>query len=130
MAPGVAENDDTNEGYGVYVGMQMEAPLGKVGLEYNYGSEYWTPFTQSQDDMLGSKLATRGHAAEAYYIFQVNPRAFIKVGGIYYDYEYSGSGSPVGAPKKIEDIEAGRAFSLTPVVDTAWDAYAQMTMNW
>lgn len=129
MVPVRAENDDSQDGYGVYVGVQIPAPMGKFGIEYNYGSEYWTPFTQAQDDLLGSKLATRGHVAEAYYIFEINRNAFIKVGGLYYDYEYTGSGSPVGKPQKIEDIEAGTAFSLMPVVDTAWDAYAQMTLR-
>jgi hypothetical protein len=130
LAADRAENSDTVEGYGVYVGMQMPAPMGKFGLEYNYGSEYWSPFTQAQDDALGSKLATRGHAAEAYYIFEVNRNAFIKVGGIYYDYEYTGSGSPVGKPQKISDVKAGTAYSLLPAVDTAWDAYAQVSMKW
>ncbi len=129
MAPARAENDDTQEGYGVYVGIQTPAPFGKFGLEYNYGSEYWSPFTQAQDDALGSKLATRGHVGEAYYIFQVNRNAFIKLGGMYYDYEYSGSGSPVGKPQKIDDIKAGTAFSLMPVVDTAYDLYASMTLK-
>jgi hypothetical protein len=129
MMPARAENDDTQEGYGVYVGIQVPAPMGKFGLEYNYGSKYWTPFTQAQDDLVGSKLSTRGHVAEAYYIFDINPRAFIKVGGLYYDYEYTGSGSPVGEPIKVSDIQEGTAYSLLPVVDTAWDAYAKITMQ-
>ncbi len=129
MEPVRAENDDTQEGYGVYVGIQIPAPMGKLGLEYNYGSEYWTPFTQAQDDLLGSKLATRGHVGEIYYIFDINNNAFIKVGGLYYDYEYTGSGSPVGKPQKIEDIKDGSAYSLMPVVDTAYDLYAKMTIK-
>ena len=129
MMPVRAEDDDTQNGYGVYVGVQIPAPMGKIGLEYNYGSEYWTPFTQNQDDLLGSKLAVRGQVGEAYYIFDINPRAFIKVGGLYYDYEYTGSGSPVGKPIKIDDIKDGNAYSLLPVVDTAWDAYAKITMK-
>ncbi|HEY5674171.1 MAG TPA: DUF3373 family protein [Malonomonas sp.] len=129
MAPARAENSDTQEGYGVYVGIQAPAPMGRVGLEYNYGSEYWTPFTQAQDDAMGSKLATRGHAGEAYYIVDINKNAFIKVGGIYYDYEYTGSGSPVGKPQKIDDIKKGTAYSLMPVVDTAYDLYASMTFK-
>lgn len=129
MVPVAAENDDTQDGYGVYVGIQVPAPYGKFGLEYNYGSKYWTPFTQAQDDMIGSKLATRGHVGEAYYIFDINPNAFIKVGGLYYDYEYTGSGSPVGAPVKVDDIKDGAAYSLLPVVDKAWDAYASMTLK-
>jgi hypothetical protein len=130
FAPVRAEDSETHEGYGVYVGIQTPAPMGKFGLEYNYGSQYWTPFTQAADDALGSKLATRGHAAEAYYIFEVNRNAFIKLGGIFYDYEYTGSGSPVGKPVKISDIQSGSEFNLMPVVDTAWDAYAQMSLKW
>ncbi len=123
-------DDSTQEGYGVYVGMQMPAPMGKFGIEYNYGSKYWSPFTQSVDDVLGSKLGTRGHAAEAYYIVEFNRNAFLKVGGIYYDYEYTGSGSPVGKPQKVDDVLAGKEYSLLPVVDTAWDAYASMNLKW
>ncbi|MBW6512281.1 MAG: DUF3373 domain-containing protein, partial [Desulfuromonadaceae bacterium] len=93
-------DDSAQDGYGVYVGVQVPAPMGKVGFEYNYGSKYWTPFTQAQDDMLGSKLAVRGEVYEAYYIFDVNPRMSIKLGGLFYDYAYTGSGSPVGAPQK------------------------------
>ncbi len=129
MVPVRAEDDETQEGYGVYVGVQIPAPMGKLGLEYNYGSQYWTPFTQAQDDLLGSKLATRGHVGEIYYIFDINNNAFIKLGGLYYDYEYTGSGSPVGKPVKIEDIKDGSAYSMLPVVDTAWDLYAKMTLK-
>jgi hypothetical protein len=122
-------NDDNHDGYGVYAGVQIPAPAGKLGLEYNYGSKYWTPFTQAQDDMLGSKLATRGHVGEAYYIFDINPNMFIKVGGLYYDYEYTGSGSPVGAPQKISKVLDGSAYSMMPVADTAWDGYASLTVK-
>ena len=124
-----AEDDKTQNGYGVYVGIQVPAPMGKFGLEYNYGSQYWTPFTQAQDDVVGSKLATRGHAGEAYYIFDINSNAFLRIGAIYYDYQYSGSGSPVGKPEKVSDIQDGKAYSLLPVADTAWDAYAKLTMK-
>ena len=129
MMPARAENDDNQDGYGIYAGVQIPAPAGKLGLEYNYGSKYWTPFTQAQDDMLGSKLATRGHVGEAYYIFDINPNMFIKVGGLYYDYVYTNSGSPVGAPQKIDDVLDGKAYSMLPVADNAWDGYASLTVK-
>jgi len=129
MMPARAENDDNQDGYGIYAGVQVPAPLGKLGLEYNYGSKYWTPFTQAQDDMLGSKLATRGHVGEAYYIFDINRNMFIKVGGLYYDYKYTGSGSPVGKPQKIDDVLDGKAYSMLPVADSAWDGYASLTVK-
>ena len=129
MKPASADGDGETTGWSVYAGVQIPAPLGKVGLEYNYGSKNWIPFTQAQDDMIGSKLATRGHVGEAYYIFDVNPNMFIKLGGLYYDYQYTGSGSPVGAPHKIKDVQNGTAFSMLPVVDTAWDGYASLTVR-
>lgn len=129
-APTTDTSDDKNRnGYSLYAGVQIPAPMGKLGLEYNYGSKYWIPFTQSQDDVMGSKLATRGQAGEAYYILEVNPKMFIKFGGIYYDYKYTGSGSPVGAPVKISDIQDGKAASMLPAVDKAWDAYASLTVK-
>ncbi|MCS6137321.1 DUF3373 family protein [Shewanella baltica] len=129
MVPKTSDDSDTKDGYGIYVGVQIPAPYGKFGLEYNYGSKYWTPFTQAQDDPIGSKLATRGHVAEAYYIFDINPKMFIKLAGLYYDYEYTGSGTPVGAPQKIDDVLAGTAYSMLPVVDTAFDVNASLTIN-
>ncbi len=124
-----ADSDKNRNGYSAYVGVQIPAPMGKFGLEYNYGSKYWTPFTQAQDDLMGSKLATRGHVGEAYYIVDVNPKMFLKFGGLYYDYEYTGSGSPVGAPQKVDDVIKGNAYSMLPVVDKAWDAYASLTVK-
>jgi len=130
FAPVRATDNESNDGYGVYVGAQIPATDSiKVGLEYNYGSKYWTPFTQAQDDMLGSKLATRGHVGEVYTIFDVNPKMFIKLAGLYYDYEYTGSGSPVGRPVRVDDVLAGKDFSFLPVVDSAWDANVSFTVN-
>lgn len=130
MAPtGKAAEDEDRDGYSVYVGIQSPAPLGKFGLEYNYGSRYWTPFTQAQDDVVGSKLAARGHVGEAYYVFDINPNMFIKVGAIYYDYEYTGSGTPVGKPQKVSDVQSGMAYSILPAVDEVWDLNASMTLK-
>ena len=129
MVPKTATNADNENGYGFYAGIQVPAPYGKVGFEYNYGSKWWTPFTQSQDDSLGSKLATRGQVGEAYYIFDINPRMFIKLAGLYYDFKYTGSGSPVGKPQKVDDVKDGKAYSLMPVVDTAYDLNASLTVK-
>jgi len=122
---------DTKEqdGFSAYAGIRVPAPLGKFGLEYNYGSKYWFAFTQAQDDIAGSKLAARGNVGEAYYIFDINPNMFIKVGGIYYDYEYSGSGVQVGEPVKVQDIQDGKAFTGFPVPDKVIDGYASLTVK-
>ena len=129
IVPVAAENDDTHQGYGFYAGFQAPGPWGRFGLEYNYGSRYWTPFIQTQDDLLGSKLDTRGQATEAYYLIEVGRNVSIKIGGIYYDYTYTGSGSPVGEPKKVSEVKAGAAYAIAPPVDTAWDAYIKFRLE-
>ena len=45
----------------------MITDSGKFGIEYNYGSKDWTPFTWAEDTMIGSKLSVRGHATEVYW---------------------------------------------------------------
>ncbi|ORJ58562.1 DUF3373 family protein [Geothermobacter hydrogeniphilus] len=122
-------DDNAENGYSIYAGIQIPAPMGKLGLEYNYGSKYWLPFTQAQDDIVGSKLSTRGHVGEAYYIVDVNPRMFMKFGIIYYDYEYTGSGAPVGEPKKIDDVKDGKAYSMLPAIDKVYDINASITVK-
>ncbi len=128
IVPDVADKTE-RDGYSVYVGVQVPAPMGKFGVEYNYGSQYWTPFNQAGDDVLGSKLATRGHVGEAYYIIDVNPKMFIRLAGLYYDYEYSGSGSVVGTPQKIEEVMPMTTHAFFPVVDSAYDVNASLTIK-
>ncbi|SDI54379.1 Protein of unknown function [Ferrimonas sediminum] len=128
-APVGVTDSEAHNGYSVYAGVQIPVGSGKFGLEYNYGSKYWTPFTQAQDDPIGSKLATRGHAYEGYYIYDVNPKMFIKLAALYYDFEYTGSGSPVGAPQNIDSVLNGTAFSMLPAMDTAYDVNASITVK-
>ena len=100
----------------------------RLGLEYNWGSEYWFNMTGAEDSLVGSKLATRGHVYEAYYIQPVfRQNFFVKVGARYYDYEYTGSGNPLGDPVKIDDLTA--ADTLFPVADTVWNTYASVTLR-
>jgi len=72
----------------------------KIGLEYNQGSKYWISMTQGANDLL-NKLSTRGKAYEAYYIYPINRYSFLKFGGIYIDYDYTGSGWYLGKPQKF-----------------------------
>jgi hypothetical protein len=44
---------------------------GRFGIEYNHGSKYWTPMTWSEDSAMGSKVAVRGDAYEAYWNFNL-----------------------------------------------------------
>lgn len=73
-----------------------------VGLEYNRGSKYWFNFTPAQDDIIAPKTNTRGRVFEAYLIHKINARFSARLSYIDYQYDYSGSGWQLGAPKKLD----------------------------
>jgi hypothetical protein len=65
---------DDETGYSVWAGVvipDMITDHGKIGFEYNHGSEYWTPMTWAEDSVMGSKVAVRGDAYEAYWNFNM-----------------------------------------------------------
>jgi len=122
------QNDRT--GYSVWAGLKTELPWqATVGVEYNWGSEYWISFTGGEDNPAGSKLATRGSVYELFYNHpMVDGKLILSVGAQYYDYEYSGSGNPMGAPVKITDLNSLDAF--LPVTDTMWNYYMNLVYRW
>jgi hypothetical protein len=128
----LSSNGDLEErnGYSIYAGAIFPMPMdARLGLEYNWGSKYWFNFTGAEDSLVGSKLAVRGNAYEVYYlqpIFKNN--FFVSLGGRVYDYQYTGSGNPLGKPVKISDTNSLDA--LNAVVDDAWDAYVSLTFRY
>jgi hypothetical protein len=94
---------------------------GKLGLEYNHGSQYWRPFTYAEDTMIGSKIAARGNAYEAYFTYQLTDALSAQLRYTKIDYEYTGSngffGNYSGTPMKIDDIK--QAYTM---VETYTDA--------
>lgn len=114
---------EQHNGYGVYAGVIFPMPAdAKLGLEYNWGSKYWFNFTGAEDSLIASKLAARGQVIEGYYIQPIiDKNFFVKVGGQYYDYKYTGSGNPLGAPVKIS--EANGMDAMFPVIDKVWNGY-------
>lgn len=127
----LSSNGDLEErdGYSVYAGAVFPMPFdARLGLEYNWGSKYWFNFTGAEDSLVGSKLAVRGQVFEGYYIQPiVKNNFFITLGGQYYDYEYTGSGNPLGEPVKIS--EATAFDTLNAVVDKVWLAYLSATLR-
>ena len=119
----------SHNGYSIYAGALFPMPFdGRLGLEYNWGSQYWFNFTGAEDSLVGSKLATRGSVYEGYYIQPVfGNNFFLKLGGRFYNYEYTGSGNPLGEPKKISQTNS--IDGLFPIVDEVWDVYASATMR-
>ncbi|MGA6925540.1 MAG: DUF3373 family protein [Desulfosarcina sp.] len=118
------------DGWMIYLGAVFPMPWeARFGLEYNYGSQYWFNFTGAEDSLVGSKLAVRGSVYEGYWhqpIFKDN--FFATIGARYYDYEYAGSGNPMGEPMKISELNSLNA--LNPVVDKVWDGYLSLTFRY
>jgi uncharacterized protein DUF3373 len=96
---------ESHTAWSVYTGARFDLPNGKtqIGGEFNRGSQYWFNFTQSADEIMLSKLATRGNVFEAYVNQQIGKLGQLRISGIQYNYEYSGSGWHMGEPKKISD---------------------------
>jgi len=104
--------DESGTSYWAGVQQPILDGKGKIGLEYNHGSQYWRPFTYGEDTMVGSKLAARGDAIEAYFTYQMTKALSFQLRYTAIDYDYTGSNGFFGAsgtPTKIADIKAGAA---------------------
>ncbi|MEJ2157987.1 MAG: DUF3373 family protein [Desulfobacteraceae bacterium] len=120
---------ESQDGYSVYAGIVFNLPWdARLGLEYNWGSEYWFNFSGAEDSLVASKLAVRGQVWEIYWHQNiVSDNFFVTLGGQYYDYEYTGSGNPLGAPVKISELTSLDA--LNAVVDEVWVGYLSATLR-
>jgi len=97
---------ENHTGNAFWVGGRYALPFnkaGKLGYEYNKGSQYWISFTNAAND-LTNKLATRGDAHEVYYIQPINRYAHLRAGAQFINYKYAGSGSHLGTPSKLGDM--------------------------
>lgn len=109
---------ENNTGYSWWAGFtipDMITERGKLGFEYNHGSEYWTPMTWAEDSVIGSKVAVRGDAYEAYWNFNMfglkNLTGQLRYTYLQHDYTPSVRCAGWVEPQKV-DIEAQdiRAF--------------------
>jgi len=118
---------DSQKGYSYWVGLQFPSLVseeGRWGVEYNHGSKYWRSITYAEDTNIGSKLAARGDAYEAYFTEPlIDDILSLQIRYTYIDYKYAGSngffGSTSGNAMSIDEaIAAGQGAN---VVDTAQD---------
>ncbi len=121
---------EKHSGNAVWAGLIYDFANGsRLGIEYNHGSKYWFNFTGAEDNVVGSKAAVRGDVYEIYYIYPFfGQKFFLTTGYQHYDYEYTGSGSPLGAPKKIENVTA--FDTLMPVFDKIDNIYLSLTVRY
>lgn len=125
-------SESSKTGNSLWFGVSTpELPVtgGKFGIEYNQGSKYWVAMTGAEDDLVGSKLAVRGKVYEMYYHQPiVGKRFFATIGYQHFDYDYTNSGSYLGAPVKIED--ANGLNTMMAVTDKVDKIYASFTYRY
>ncbi len=105
-------SSDSESGYSYWLGAvipDMITDDGKFGFEFNHGSKYWTPITWAEDTAIGSKVAVRGSAYEAYWNFNLfgvkNLASQIRYTHLQHDYTPSIRCAGWVTPKAV-DIEA------------------------
>jgi len=124
---GATQAGESKTGYSYWIGTQFPSLIskdGRWGVEYNHGSQYFRSITYGEDTNIGSKVATRGNAYEAYMTeYLVEKYLSLQLRYTYVDYEYTGSngffGETTGASYSIADaVNFGMG---SQVVETAQD---------
>lgn len=108
---GMLGSFESETGYSYWIGTQFPSLIseeGRWGVEFNHGSQYWRPITHGEDTLIGSKIATRGDAYEAYFTEPlVDDVLTFQLRYTYIDYKYSGSngffGTTSGTPYLISE---------------------------
>lgn len=128
---GMLGRTSSRNGYSYWIGTQYPSLIsdgGRWGLEFNHGSKFWRPITYAEDTMIGSKVAARGNAYEAYFTeYLIEDVLSVQLRYTYIDYDYTGSngffGSTTGTPYSMSDVKKGlygpQMAAMT--VDTAQD---------
>ncbi len=120
---GMLGSTDSETGTSFWLGTQFPSLItddGKWGLEFNHGSKYWRPITYGEDTNIGSKIAARGDAYEAYFTeYLVDDILSMQLRYTYIDYDYTGSngffGNASGTPTKIVDGMANTVESAQDI---------------
>lgn len=129
---------EDKSGWATWAGLRYDLPKSrtKIGFEYNHGSKNWITFAPAADDMWTSKVGVRGNVYEAYVIKELALKpissyssiAFFKVGYQYYDFDYTGSNSWLGAPIKLDTLTS-MTPQLTAPMKRAGDFYATFEVH-
>ena len=117
--------DKSVKGYSYWAGLQMPSFItdeGRWGLEYNHGSKYWRSITYGEDTNIGSKVAARGNAYEAYFTeYLVDDILSMQIRYTYIDYDYAGSNGFFGDTSGLATEISSGMSGASQVVDKAQD---------
>jgi hypothetical protein len=115
---GMLGSNDDETGTSYWVGINVPVMFtedGRFGVEYNHGSKYWRPFTYAEDTMVGSKMAVRGDAVEAYYIQPIMKGLSAEVRYTKLNYDYTGSQGFFGAGGTPLTMSEAKAMGMDPI---------------
>jgi hypothetical protein len=94
---------------------------GRFGMEFNHGSKYWRPFTYGEDTMIGSKMAARGDAFEAYWTQPLVKNIFsMQLRYTQIDYNWTGSNAFFGDAGTPMSMAQAKAANMN-VIESAQD---------
>jgi hypothetical protein len=85
---------ENRNAYHIYTGLRYILPIEAlknphIGFEFNYGSQYWLPASNSDVNEFTNKFGVNGKAYELYYIQPISENhMFFRIGMIYQDYDY------------------------------------------
>ena len=110
----------SRSGKSVWAGVvipDMITDAGKFGIEYNYGSQYWTPMTWAEDSATGSKVAVRGNAYEAYWNFNLFGVKYLpsQIRYTYAQHDYTPNVNCAGwvTPKEVDITSSDLRFAVS-----------------
>ncbi|MCK9492043.1 MAG: DUF3373 domain-containing protein [Sulfurimonas sp.] len=110
----------STDGQSFWVGAvipDMITESGKFGFEYNQGSKYWTPMTWAEDTAMGSKVAVRGSAYEAYWNFDLFGVKYLpsQIRYTYAQHDYTPNINCAGwvEPKKVDITSSDIRFAVS-----------------
>ena len=123
-------SDKKQKGHSYWAGVTLPGLFKdgeSFGLEFNQGSKYWRSFTYGEDTLVGSKMAARGKAYEAYYNLPLIDQALtFQLRYTYIKYDYTGSngffGNYSGTPVSMTDMKAMNG--MNPAKDAVESAQA------
>jgi hypothetical protein len=98
------ETPEKQDAYSYYLGARynFSNDKTKIGLEYNYGSEYWFNMAVAEDSLFAPKTSVRGDVWELYLTHRITKNFILKLDYMKYNFKYSGSGWHMGAPKDLD----------------------------
>ncbi len=116
---------ESKTGYSVWTGVQVPSLIseeGRWGVEYNHGTQYWRSITYAEDTNIGSKLAARGDAYEAYFTEPlIDDILSLQVRYTYIDYKYTGSNGFFGNTSGNAQLISKNMTGASNYVDKAQD---------